>query len=101
MTKRKKKKWCNNNDEEAWCKSKNDDVNTKAKNVTSSNPFYDPKKKACNNKVTTKQKKSNKAKETTERKGDNRKETKTSVLYVGEGSILGPFLLYIKTSGFL
>jgi hypothetical protein len=51
--------------------------------------------------VTTKQKKSNKAKETTERKGDNRKETKTSVLYVGEGSILGPFLLYIKTSGFL
>lgn len=32
-----KEKWHNNNDKEAWCKSKNDDVGTKAKTVASCN----------------------------------------------------------------
>jgi hypothetical protein len=51
-------------------------------------PFYD-QKKPLNEKVATKQKKLQKER------------IKNSMLYVGEGSILRPLHLYIKTSGFL
>jgi hypothetical protein len=96
-----KQKWRNNNDKAAWCKRKNDDVGTKAKNVASCNPFYD-QKKPLNEKVATKQKRTTKQKKLQkERVTTERKNNKNSVLYVGEGSILTPLHLYIKTSGFL